>query len=186
MRSLYGLFAALVLAGCAAPSPATDDRVDKGIFWAEFSAEYQAVCAQVYAQARRDLPRLLDDRDWTALPGQLDVAGKPPAIILDVDETVVSNADYQKTLPYAPYTRFGHFDWMRNNVAMPIRGAARMIDAARAADVEVFFITNRACGPFDGVNKEIEPAPTALQSVKNGTDRFPIFNVTRIDLVGAE
>ena len=151
MRPHYVLFAALLLAGCAAPAPATDDRVDKGILWAEFSAEYQAVCAQVYANARRDLPRLLDDPEWTALPGQQDVAGKPPAIILDVDETVVSNADYQKTLSYAPYTRLRHFNWMRDNVAVPVRGAVQMIDAARAAGVEIFFLTNRACETLDGV-----------------------------------
>ena len=86
-----------------------------------------------------------------SVPGDHDVAGKPPAIILDVDETVVSNADYQKTLTYAPYTRFRHFDWMRNNVAMPVRGAGRTIDAARAAGVEVFFVTNRACETFEDV-----------------------------------
>ena len=131
MKSLYVLLAALVLAGCATHAPSSDQAVDIGVLWAEYSAEYQAVCAQAYAQARHDLPRLLADPQWTALPGQQDVAGKPAAIILDVDETVVSNADYQKTLAYAPYTRFRHFDWMRNNEAMPVRGAARMIDAAR-------------------------------------------------------
>ena len=155
MKTHYVLFATLVLAGCASPAlesaPEPDDDVDIGVLWAEHSAEYQAVSAQVYAQARRDLPRLLADAEWTALPGDQDVAGKPPAIILDVDETAVSNAAYQKTLAYAPYTRFRHFDFMRNNEAVPVRGAVRMIDAARAAGVEVFFVTNRACEPFDGV-----------------------------------
>ena len=151
MKSLYVLFTATLLAGCATPATAPADRVDNGILWAEHSAEYQAVCAQVYAQARRDLPRLLADPDWTALPGAQDVAGKPPAIILDVDETVVSNADYQKTLAYAPYTRFRHFDWMRNNRAIPVRGAGQLIDAARKAGVEVFFVTNRACESFKGM-----------------------------------
>lgn len=152
MKSHTVLFTLLVLAGCAAPTPATDDDIDGGVLWAEHSAEYQAISAQVYAQARRDLPRLLADPQFTALPGQQDIAGKPPAIILDVDETVVSNAGYQRTLSYAPYTRFRHFDWMRNNAAVPVRGAAQMIDAARQAGVEVFFVTNRACEVFDGVD----------------------------------
>ena len=152
MKPHYVLFAALVLTGCATPAPPPAAESDLGVLWTEHSAEYQAVCAQVYAQARRDLPRLLADPQWTALPGQQDVAGKPAAIILDVDETTVSHAAYQKTLAFAPYTRFRHFEWMRNNDAMPVRGAARMIDTARAAGVEVFFITNRACVPFDGVD----------------------------------
>ena len=153
MRSLYVMFAALGVAGCvtSTSAPAPDDELDLGILWAEHSAEYRAVCAQVYGQARRDLARLLADPNWTALPGQQDIAGKPPAIILDVDETVVSNADYQETLSHTPYSRRGHFDWMREHTAVPVRGAPQMIDAARKAGVEVFFLTNRACGSFDGV-----------------------------------
>ena len=59
MKTHYVLFATLILAGCAATAPSTDEDVDIGVLWAEHSAEYQAVSAQVYAQARRDLPRLL-------------------------------------------------------------------------------------------------------------------------------
>jgi acid phosphatase len=157
MKSHYVIISALLLSACATPAqraaetPASTEDVDIGIRWVEWSAEYQAISAQVYAEARRDLPRLLANAEWTALPGQTAVAGKPPAIVLDVDETVVSNAEYQETLSYAPYSRFGHFDWMRNNVAVPIRGAAETIDAARAAGVSVFFLTNRACEKFDGV-----------------------------------
>jgi acid phosphatase len=157
MKTHYVLLAAMILGGCStAPQsvpaePSAPDDIDIGILWIENSAEYQAVSAQVYATARRDLPRLLASPEWTALPGEHDVAGKPPAIILDVDETVVSNARYQETLRYQPYSRFAHFDWMRNNAVAPIRGAAEMIDAARAAGVEVFFLTNRACERFDGV-----------------------------------
>ncbi len=154
MKTNYVLPTVLLLAACATQEPVGEtatDAVELGVYWAEHSAEYQAVCAQVYAQARRDLPRLQNDPTWTALPGDQDVAGKPPAIILDVDETVVSNAGYQKTLAYAPYTRFRHFDWMRKNRAVPIRGAAETIDAARAMGIEVFFLTNRACEVFEGV-----------------------------------
>ena len=155
MKTYYAILSTLLLSACAAPSqrdvPAStpSDDIDIGVLWARYSAEYQALSAQVYAAARRDLPRLLADADWTALPGKTSVAGKPPAIILDVDETVVSNAAYQQTLAHAPYSRYGHFDWMRNNKAVPVRGAAETIDAARAAGVEVFFLTNRACESFE-------------------------------------
>ena len=158
MKPLYLLICASLLGACATPAPVgapeEPDRPDIGVLWVEHSAEYQAISAQVYAEARRDLERLLSDPAWTALPDVTDVAGKPPAIILDVDETAVSNAAYQETLAYAPYTRFGHFDFMRKNAAVPIRGAAETVAAARAAGVEVFFVTNRACETFDGVEGE--------------------------------
>jgi acid phosphatase len=158
MKTHYVIASLLLLAACAAPSPqvapapAPEETVDIGIRWVELSAEYQAVAAQAYAQARRDLPRLLADPDWTALPGQIADASKPAAIILDVDETVVSNAEYQQTLADEPYTRFGHFDWMRNHKAVPVRGAGELIADARAAGVAVFFLTNRACEKFEGVD----------------------------------
>jgi 5'-nucleotidase (lipoprotein e(P4) family) len=158
MKSHYVLLAAMLLGACASAPDSTEPPapidVDIGILWVEHAAEYQAVSAQVYASAQRDLPRFLADPEWTALPGEHDVVGKPPAIILDVDETVVSNARYQETLLYIPYTRIGHFNWMRDNPAMPIRGAAEMIAAARDAGVEVFFLTNRACERLEGVEGE--------------------------------
>ena len=67
MKTHYVLFAALALTACAAPTPQiveetpAPEDIDIGILWTEYSAEYQAVSAQVYAVARRDLPRLLAD-----------------------------------------------------------------------------------------------------------------------------
>ena len=171
MRRHYVVIAALALAACATPPPppappATEAPIDIGIQWVEYSAEYQAITAQVYADARADLPRLLADTSFSALPGQTDAAGKPPAIILDVDETVVSNAEYQETLRHTPYTRFGHFDWMRNNPAVPVRGANALIEAAKAAGIEVFFLTNRACERFKGIDGDCPYEQVTIEDLR--------------------
>jgi len=182
MKTHYVILSALLLSACAAPVqrdtkmpvPTDDPDVDIGVRWAEFSAEYQAVSAQVYSVARRDLPRLLADPNWTALPGQTAFADKPPAIVLDVDETVVSNADYQETLAVAPYSRFGHFDWMRSNKAVPVRGAAETIDAAHAAGVEVFFLTNRACEQFEDADGDCPYEQVTIEDLREaGIDTDP-------------
>ncbi len=180
MKSHYVIVSALLLAACATSSqieteaPAPTDDVDIGIRWVEFSAEYQAISAQVYAEARRDLPRLLADTNWTALPGQTGFENKPPAIVLDVDETVVSNAEYQETLRLEPYTRFGHFDWMRNNRAVPVKGAVETIDAARAAGVAVFFLTNRACEKFHDVEGDCPYEAITIEDLREaGIDTDP-------------
>ncbi len=172
MKPHYVIVSTLLLAACAAPLPQGEpahhetEDIDIGVMWVESAAEYQAITAQVYAQARRDLPRLLADPDWSAIPGQVNAAGKPPAIILDVDETVVSNAAYQKTLAIEPYSRFGHFDWMRNNSAVAIRGAAAMVEAARAAGVEVFFLTNRACEAFEGIDGDCPYEQVTIEDLR--------------------
>lgn len=171
MKTHYVLIATLLLAACATTSPDDEasplpEATERSALWAEHAAEYQAVSAQVYALARRDLPRLLEDETWTALPGDQEIAGKPPAIILDIDETVVSNAGYQKTLAVAPYTPFRHFDWMRNNEAVPIRGAVETIEAARALGIEVFFVTNRACEEFDGVEGDCPAEQVTIDDLR--------------------
>ena len=171
MKTKLALLCAIFLAACTTPAPHEAPSqpavgIDIGVLWVEHAAEYQAVTAQVYAQARRDLPRLLGDPSWTALPGPQDVAGKPPAIILDVDETVVSNAGYQETLAYEPYTPFGHFKWMRDNEAVPVRGAAETVAAARAAGVVVFFVTNRECEAYPGVDGDCPYEAVTLEDLR--------------------
>jgi len=158
MKPHYVIVAGLFLGACAAqtspppPPPADEQQLDRAILWVEHAAEYQAVSAQVYAVARRDLPRLVADVSFSAQPGQADAAHKPPAIIFDVDETAVSNADYQEQLTREPYSRRAHFDWMRSHEAIAVPGAPGLVAAARDAGVAVFFITNRACEPLDGVD----------------------------------
>ena len=172
MKTKLALFSALCLAACAAPAPREETpsapavSIDIGVMWVEHSAEYQAIAAQVYAQARRDLPRFVEDATWTALPGPQDVEGKPPAIIMDVDETVVSNARYQKTLAVEPYTAFGHFRWMRDNKAVPVRGATETVLAARAAGVEVFIVTNRECEAYPGIDGDCPYEAVTLEDLR--------------------
>lgn len=165
MKTLYVMLTALALTACTTP-PSPEASIDLGVQWVEHSAEYQALSAQVYADAREDLPRLLADPNWSALPGQTDAANKPPAIILDVDETVVSNARYQETLLHTPYSSFSHFDWMRNNPAVPVRGATAMIEAARRAGVEVFFLTNRACERFEGIDGDCPYEQVTIEDLR--------------------
>lgn len=131
----------LLLAGCSQ----SDDRADDlGIAWARSAAEFEALTLQAYGEAMRDLPALLADNAFSALPSQIDAKELPPAIILDVDETVVSHADFQLTHE-RPFTNAKLDRWNRNNIARPIPGAPEFIAAAQDAGVEVFFVTNRPC-----------------------------------------
>jgi acid phosphatase len=133
------LISGLALAAC---STATDEP-DHAILWAAYSAEYQAISQQVYAQATRDLPRLLADDSWSALPGHDGSSGKPPAVILDVDETVTSGVDMELTM--VPFSTLRQFEWNSNHRAIPMRGVAEFVSAAKELGVDVFFVTNRPC-----------------------------------------
>lgn len=147
--------AAITLAGCAAQAPTFNPEKDYGHAWVTNSADYAAITRQVYAVATRDLERFVGDTSWSAMPGQADAAGLPPAVILDVDETVINNAAFQVAFE-RPFTDRKLEMWDRTHTANPVEGVVEFVAAAREAGVAVFFMTNRPCELYDG---EADPCP---------------------------
>ncbi len=110
---------------------------------------------QVYQSAERALPGFIDDQSWSALPGQDDAEGLPPAIILDVDETVVSGANFQLAFE-RPFTDRKMYDYYEEHDASTVPGVAEFVAAARQAGAAVFFVTNRPCRQ---INDDPDPCP---------------------------
>lgn len=149
MRQLPAAMIMILLAACATTAPELEMPDDLGLQWVKHSAEYRAVTRQVYAAATRDLPRFIEDVTWNALPQQQDAATLPPAVILDVDETVVSNVDFQLAFE-RPFTNRKMYDFFQEHDAIPVAGVVEFVAAARAKGVETFFVTNRPCEPIEG------------------------------------
>ena len=62
------------------------------VLYAQSSAEYEASNIQTYVNAKSALDKALNDLNWTAAIEQKEnFKNKPPAIILDIDETVLNN-----------------------------------------------------------------------------------------------
>ena len=60
------------------------------------SAEFKANTFQVYSSAQKNIDKALEDKSWTAVLDQSDnYQSLPPAIILDIDETVLDNSEHQ-------------------------------------------------------------------------------------------
>jgi len=117
------ILCALLLNACAGtPSdPEPDPTRDGGLLWVKHSAEYRAITEQVYADATQDLPGFIEDTSWSVIPEQDDAAHLPVAVILDVDETVVSNIDFQLTFE-RPFENWKLDEWTRSTVATPVHG----------------------------------------------------------------
>lgn len=133
-----------VLSACATEVPTHVPEQDMGLLWVKNSVDYKAVTRQIYRNAEEALPRLIEDKSWTALPGQTDAGDLPAAVILDVDETVVSNIDFQISFE-RPFTNRKLDMWDREHEAQPVPGVVEFVEAARDAGVTVFFVTNRPC-----------------------------------------
>ncbi len=166
-----------ILAACAHSVHEHGDEHpdDLGLYWVKYAAEYQAITAQVYAEATNDLPHLAADTSWTALPGQDIDPGLPPAVILDIDETVVSNVDFQLTFE-PPFANHKLDTWSASVDAMPVRGVVEFVTAARALGVTVFFVTNRPCQPVKGNDTFCPQKQTTIDDIRElGIDVEPNY-----------
>ena len=114
--------------------------------WVQTSVEYRASARQAYELAKLRLDQALADPTWTAALEQKAVDPKArPAVILDVDETVLSNLPFEGEL----IRRGGNFSpalwkqWVSQAAAEPIPGALDFCNYAKRNGVTVFYVTNR-------------------------------------------
>jgi len=151
-----------IVAGCMQGSESTPEP-HPGILWVRSAAEFEALSLQAYRAAGDFLAAAIADASWSALPQQTDAADLPTAIIFDVDETLVSNVEFQVALE-APFRNSKLDHWNAANKAKPMPGATEFTELARAAGVELFFVTNRPCESKPGVD---DPCPQETVTVQD-------------------
>jgi acid phosphatase len=160
---LAAALAVLSLTGCTTVDT-NETEIDLGIQWVRSAAEYEALSLQAYGAATNDLQKFIADTSWSALPGQTDAAELPLAIIADVDETLVSNVEFQVIL-VQPFKNSVMNTWNDENKAKPIPGATEFIRLAQDAGVEVFFVTNRPCELISGIEDPCPQKAVTLQDL---------------------
>lgn len=142
--SLISLTLAGALSACAqqpaqppAPQVSLSDELVMATVWMQSSGEYAALSHQAFNLARMNLDRAL-------LAAGHDEQ-RPPAIIVDVDETVLDNTAYEAWLiaNNENYASDSWHPWVEKASAVPIPGAKAFLDDVAARGVEVFYITNR-------------------------------------------
>ncbi len=155
MQRLLACLLVALLAGCAtggvkAPpaAPGPDDNLN-AVLWTQASLEHDLICREVYRQATQVLDKALADPTWDALSAQDrhgDVAGLKPAVILDIDETVLDNSPYQARLvrDHATYDSATWADWVREKSARALPGAVAFTRYAAARGIAVIYLSNRA------------------------------------------
>jgi len=165
--SLAILTIAITIQFTGACVPVNDENrnIDRGVLWVRSSAEFEALTLQAYRAASDDLQKFIGDTSWSALPGQRSAAALPLAIIADVDETIVSNVEFQVRLEQ-PFSNSKMNEWNHTNKAEPIPGAVEFIGEAGKAGVEVFFVTNRPCEQITGIEDPCPQKAVTLQDLR--------------------
>lgn len=149
MRNLWRSCLLSAALACAA-APGQAQPVMDGLnatAWVQTSVEYRACALQAWRSARLSLDRALKDRRWTAALEQTgDVRRLPPAIIVDIDETVLDNSPGQARFLLEGNGRYSQElweKWTAEKRALPVPGAREFLQAAAARGVAVFYISNR-------------------------------------------
>ena len=131
----------------AATVPADDNL--NAVLWVQRSAEYQANAIQTYRAAAGYLDKALAEPHWDALvPTERDNTGHglKPAVVLDIDETVLDNSPYQARLirDGKEYDEISWDQWVAEKKAKPLPGVVDFAKAAAEKGVTILYISNRA------------------------------------------
>jgi acid phosphatase len=127
-----------------ADGPVAQNDILNATLWVSNSVEYKANTLAMYQLAKIRLDEALADKSWSAV-GQTDAADKPPAIILDADETVLDNGPYESWLVKSgqDYSGKTWAAWVAAKQARAIPGAVDFTRYADSKGVKVFYVTNR-------------------------------------------
>ena len=129
MLSLYAL-GFFTLLGC---STTGSHRAMDATLWVQTSGEFKALSYQAYNLATMRLKKALKNKK-----------GKPWAVIMDVDETLLDNSSYQarNILTGRGYPD-GWFHWVEGAQSQAFPGSAEFAQWASGQGVALFYLTNR-------------------------------------------
>ncbi|RPE80221.1 5'-nucleotidase, lipoprotein e(P4) family [Vulcaniibacterium tengchongense] len=163
----------------AAPASAPADDNLNAVLWMQASAEYRATAIGVYRAAADKLDLALKQPHWDALVPEErgnPATGLKPAVIMDVDETVLDNSPYQARLVRdgREYDEVGWDAWVAEKKAKAVPGVVEFAKAATAKGVTILYLSNRATHLKDATlaNLEAVGMPVADDSVFLGLGTF--------------
>jgi len=128
--------------------------------WMQTSAEYRGTALQAWRAAGAALPRALKDKRWTAALEQTgDFRKLKPAIVVDIDETILDNSPGQARFLLEGNGRFDAKlwgQWTSEHRARAIAGAKEFLSEARRRGVTVFYLSNRGVKEEAGTRANLE------------------------------
>ena len=128
------------------------------VLYAQSSAEYEASNIQTYVNAKSALDRALNDLSWTAaIEQKKNFKNKPPAIILDIDETVLNNIPFQaRSIINGQSYPTGWLEWMLEESSDAVAGVSDFLEYAQSKGVKIFYVTNRIAVAEDATRNNIK------------------------------
>lgn len=126
--------------------PKPDDNLN-AVLWDQTSVEAKANAIGAFTLAKIRLDQALADPSWTAAPVEQtgDFKNLPPAVVLDVDDTLLNTSNYQ-AWNIKTGTSFTPETWtkyVKAKIDTAIPGAVDFTQYAASKGVKVFYVSNR-------------------------------------------
>lgn len=145
----------ILLVGCSQPSPTNNsDALISSTLWLQSAPEAKLIQEQAYQFASAKLYRNLED-----YAKMIDSTGERyrPAVVLDLDETVLDNSPYQARIikdgqEFSPETWSA---WVQEAKAELIPGAKNFLKSVDFINVKIFYISNRNVENLDATMKNL-------------------------------
>ena len=116
------------------------------VLWFQSAAEYHAAMLGIYADAGEALVQAMADPHFSAaLEQPSPQPGLRPAVVVDVDETILDNSPYQARLLLdgGSFEETSWRAWCEERQAKAIPGALSFARHAAKHGVEIFYVSNR-------------------------------------------
>ena len=124
------------------------EKLPNDIRWVVESDEYKMLCNQIYDIAKEKLRKIVLTDDHH--PNQ--------AVIMDLDETVLDNSQYQVEIfeKGETFNMVSWANWVNRFDAKLVPGAKEYIDLVRQLGVQLIFISNRMDERLESTKKNMK------------------------------
>jgi len=131
---MYRIFYIIIL------SLALNDKLPNDVRWVKESNEYKALCHQIYNQALTNIQAKINHNNYS-----LNILNRNYAVIMDLDETVLDNSDYQVDIlnKNQTFSIESWSLWVKEEKAGLVPGAFNYITFLRDNNIQIIFISNR-------------------------------------------
>lgn len=196
MKQLVFLLSILFITSCATTQSFSTDDVKnpddpslQATLWVQNASEYDALNYQAYKTAERVFPLPLEDSFWSASINQTNESSYrklPPAIIMDIDETVLDNSPFQARmiLEDKSYNTEDWNEWCKEANAEAVPGALEFARYADEQGVTIFFLSNRSYEVEEATRKNLKdlgfPVSTRIDNILTNGEQ-PNWNSSKIN-----
>lgn len=155
---------------CRSTSPLQHPTTNSTL-WMQHAAEYEALTTMIYRSASANLSLSIEDTYWDAITNRKDSSYRelPPAIIVDVDETILDNSAFQARMinQNSEFLIEQWNEWVMEAGADAIPGALDFLKEADRRDITIFYITNREAKVEEGTLKNLRKLGFPLDTEKD-------------------